>query len=1250
MNVRRVAIIWAVLLCGAGVPGARAQVGTTTDILTGVVTDETGAPLAGAVVEAQSIESEITRRVRTDSQGRYTILFPDGGGAYQMTARYLGMRPEQVTLQRFADEDRLEWNPRLAAAAIVMDTLTVRAPPRAVIVPDLPTPGSTERAFTEEMLSRLPLDQEDLNALASLVPGVVAMEATDSTAAAYSVGGLRLDANAFTVDGLNFGGSSLPQEGLRSTRVITGTYDVSRGQFSGGLVASTTRGGSNMIQGSSGYALRDQALAFGVDSSSPFAQGFTQNQLSGGLGGPLAKDRLFWFASGQARLRSDAQQTLLSATPTDLERLGVLPDSVDRFVTTLGALGVSPTAVQPQGGRATDNYSGLLRLDYLINNAHTLTLRGDWHHSRQDPARLSPLALPQTGGLSGGSGGGGMVSLTSRFGMHVINQVQTYLSRSVQNSEPFLTLPAGRVQVGSQLPDGSIGVGDLSFGGSTGMPSSARTTGIQATDEVSWLPGAARHRVKLGAYLQAQASSNLNSANTTGTFTFNSLADLAANTPASFTRTLAPADRLSHALDYAFYAADIWGPTRRFQVTYGLRLEGSSFVDPPAYNAVVDSLFGLRTDRLPAEWHLSPRAGFTWTIGGSPFGGIRAPQQPALIVRGGVGEFRSPIPGNLVTAAQASTGLPSSEAQIVCVGSDVPLPDWSAYAADPGAIPDACTGGVSGLTSTPNPNVALFAPGFTAPRAWRASLGLQKNLTQILRLSVDAGYTRGTSQYGFRDLNLVATPAFTVGDEGGRPVYVPAGTIDAATGAVPFTASRVDTALGQVIEVGSDLASEAEQFTFSLAGVTRHGAILQIAYTLAFTRDQSSASRFGLQGFASATTAGDPNVREWAASDFDRRHAFLGVVTYPFGADLELTGIGRLSSGAPFTPMVASDINGDGARNDRAFIFDPAGSTPEAAAMGRLLASADPRVAACLASQIGQVAQRNSCRGPWQGSFDMQLNYRPDLLALHRRLTVSVVTVNLLRGVDELVHGSANAAGWGLTLRPDPNLLYVTGFDPATHAFTYAVNERFGATGSGANALRAPFQIGIQARFTIGPDRMQAALDQLRGLRGGGGFGGRGGFGGGFGGMGRPGGAFAGAAAGGAGFAERLASLLPNPPAQVLELRDTLRLTPGQVTLLEAARDSLGSRTKAVAAALQALTDSVQSATQQAQRGSSTPDFRGLFTLLRPKLEEARANVREALEAVHAILTRDQWNRVPDRIRNPRTGPPRGAGARPPER
>jgi hypothetical protein len=249
---------------------ADGQVGVTTDILTGVVTDETGAPLVGAVVEAYSLETQITRQAWTDRRGRYTILFPDGGGAYRITARFLGKQPQRTTLQRYADEDRLIWDVRLTSAAVVLDELIVQGPPLPVRAPDPPTPGSNERMLTPDFLARLPVDQLELAGLAALVPGAVLVSATDSTAAAFSIAGLRLDANAFTLDGATFGGGSLPQDGLRNSRVVTSTYDVSRGQFSGGLIASTTRSGTNAVQGSSGYSLRDDDLSLDREADSPF--------------------------------------------------------------------------------------------------------------------------------------------------------------------------------------------------------------------------------------------------------------------------------------------------------------------------------------------------------------------------------------------------------------------------------------------------------------------------------------------------------------------------------------------------------------------------------------------------------------------------------------------------------------------------------------------------------------------------------------------------------------------------------------------------------------------------------------------------------------------------------------------------------------------------------------------------------------------------------------------------------------------
>jgi len=635
-----------------------------------------------------------------------------------------------------------------------------------VRAPDVPTPGSAERALTPELVARLPLEDNDLNALATLVPGVIGIGATDSTAAAFSVAGLRSDANAVTLDGLNISTSSVPQEGLRTTRVVTSTYDVSRGAFSGGLVAATTRGGANVVQGTSAYTLRDQALAVTTDENSPFAQGYTQNQLSGGIGGPLVRDRLFVFASGQARLRDDAQMSLLDATPTDPERLGVRPDSVARFLAALQGMGLSPTSVRPSDTRSTDNLISLVRLDYIASNSHTITLRGDWRWGSQHPSRIQPLSLPQVGGSTSNSGGGVMTTVTSRFGVHIINEAKVYPSVSHQDGEPFTVLPSGRVLVASDLsgsPVPGVAVGTLVFGGNAGLPSGSRSMSLEVADELSFMPGTGVHRFKLGASAQITHSTTQPAANRLGTFTYNSLADLEADQPASFSRALVVAARAASSRDYTAYAADVWRASPALQLTYGVRLEGSRLANPPPFNPDVATDFGRNTARLPHEWHLSPRAGFTWTLGA--MGG--AGTQPAFIIRGGAGEFRSPVPTGLVASAQSATGLAGSATELICIGSGVPVPDWSAYAADTTAIPDNCASGGPPLAPETRP-VVLFADNYQAPRAWRATLGVQHNLTRLLHLSVDAGYTRGVHQYGFTDLNLVATPQFVLGNEHNR--------------------------------------------------------------------------------------------------------------------------------------------------------------------------------------------------------------------------------------------------------------------------------------------------------------------------------------------------------------------------------------------------------------------------------------------------------------------------------------------------
>jgi hypothetical protein len=338
----------------------------------------------------------------------------------------------------------------------------------------------------------------------------------------------------------------------------------------------------------------------------------------------------------------------------------------------------------------------------------------------------------------------------------------------------------------------------------------------------------------------------------------------------------------------------------------------------------------------------------------------------------------------------------------------------------------------------------------------------------------------------------------------------------------------------------------------------------------------------------------------------------------PLNSAIEVTSIARLSSGAPFTPLVASDVNGDGARNDRAFIFDPSqtADTAVANAMRRVLANSSSSVRDCLLGQIGSVAARNSCTGPWQPAFDIQLNIRPNVWGLDRRLTLSIVTTNLISGIDEVLHGENGAHGWGAVRLPDPTLLFVRGFDQSTNSYIYSVNERFGSTAASAAAFRVPFQIGFQGHFALGPDRTR---DRLRAAFGGG----RGG---------RAGDQQTTGPGSASDFASRLGRGFTNPVTGIITLKDSLHLTPEQVAQLQP-----------IAAQLDAKNDSIQAQIRKKiDDAGSNADPRALLLSIRPRLTDARQAREHALDAVKKILTQAQWNSLPDQLKSTgRGGPPR---------
>src|SRR6185312_11601540 len=566
---------------------------------------------------------------------------------------------------------------------------------------------------------------------------------------------------------------------------------------------------------------------------------------------------------------------------------------------------------------------------------------------------------------------------------------------------------------------------------------------------------------------------------------------------------------------------DVWRSTPNLLITYGARGEATRFVDAPAYNPAVEQLFGVRTDRMPDPIGVSPRLGFLYNVPGSR-------GRPLGSVRGGIGEFRNLIDPTLLAASSASTGLPNGATQLACFGSAVPAPNWAAMEANAAAIPSQCASGAGSSFSDPASIVRAIAPDFTATRSWRANLAWSGTaLKSPYTLEVTASHN--LNQRSTRDLNFSGVPRFVTSDEA-RPVFASARDIVPSTGVVSPVDARVSSSYGAVDEGVSDLRSESRQLSLTIRpylgrNMPRYLGDFIIGYTLASVRDEE-------RGFDFATF-GDPSQRDWARGALDARHQFVvqGVIHAAPGMNLYVSG--HLQSGLPYTPMVRTDVNGDGIANDRAFVFDPARTTDLTLASGMrsLLANTSAGARDCLLRQLGAAAARGSCEGPWSASLNTSLFISGDQVLNMPRVGVTIGLANVLGGLDQLLHGSNNLRGWGTTPAPDPVLLDVRGFDATTERFLYAVNPRFGSTSTSSNTIRAPFRLTLDVSVDLAPPQTKQQMDRWLGEAG------------------------RGAHVSSDDLVRRFQRTVPDPYAEVIQQADSLLLTQQQIVELQRADD-----------------------------------------------------------------------------------------------
>ncbi|MGH7573046.1 MAG: hypothetical protein ACREMK_14570, partial [Gemmatimonadota bacterium] len=534
-----------------------------------------------------------------------------------------------------------------------------------------------------------------------------------------------------------------------------------------------------------------------------------------------------------------------------------------------------------------------------------------------------------------------------------------------------------------------------------------RAWSIRVRDELS-LPWGADHVLVLGAEAERFRSERGGVRGGYGIWTFSSLNSLEMGVADRFEirRDFGSAGVPMSGGQYGAFLGDEWRASDRVSITMGLRADLLDVEGHAPYNALVDSVFGRRTDEMPhPRVHFSPRFGFTWDLFGTGSDQLR----------GGVGMFTGRPPLAWLHPGLFNYGVGIGVLRCGSRSTDAGPPP--PFVPDYRAAPTACATG-PGLTTAPLGDVDLLDRNLRMAQSLRASLAYDRLLPWGLVATSEALFTRYLSDFMFVNLNLEGPQAL---DRFGRVLY---GTSSPGGIATPELRSEFSGVI--------DLRNTSRNYSYQLSTrVERRfaGSIAAAAsYTYSRTRDVQSPSRVNRPGTAlwadARAVSGRHDDPSRGISLNDLPHRVVAAVTYTapwprWSTDFSFLYVGE--SGSPFTYLAGGvggrgDLNADGSNaNDPIYVprnasdpgeilFDGRSDAPGAdnspEAQGERMAVQQAAFESfiertpCLRRQRGRILERNTCREPWSHATIASLRQRIPLG--NRALEVELQVFNVL--------------------------------------------------------------------------------------------------------------------------------------------------------------------------------------------------------------------------------------------------------------
>jgi hypothetical protein len=914
-------LLTSLLLVAPSILQAQAQ--ATTGVIRGTVSDSAGAPIAGALVTFRHRETNAQRTLNTNASGVYaaTLLRV---GLYDMTARALGFREARRDSVSLRLGETVGINFALAPQAVQLEELTVSAEPTV----DATSSESATR-LSVEAVEGLPNNGRNIFNFTTLTPNVATVQGPDGDE--LSIGGQRGIHNNVSVDGADFNnpffgeqrGGQRPAftfnlDAVQDFVVVSDGANAEFGRSGGGFVNIITKSGTNEFRGSAHYFGKYDDLSADFSHSFPsggttgFTPDFAQHQFGATFGGPIIRDKAFFFLAYDQQEYNETKQT---------DRISAIDPALLTFVDTAFSRALSGDFGPIS--RTNDANAFLAKLDFRLSQNHNASLKYNYTNSRQENGTFDvDFWGRSSNGLERDFSHAVNGSLTSLFSSSLSNEFRFQWARE-DRPRPY----EGPINpsTGRPFPDTDIGfVGPSGFGGyRIGMPFfipvDAHDYRFQVLDNVSLVSG--NHLFKFGGewnrtgvtqtfrgfgngriaftsvpgFLNYVANGN-QYVECTDTLTNITTPSLTGSCTALNTVISGPvALYLQQAgiggltvdeagtqtiiqNELALFLQDSWRPRPNLTLNYGIRWEAQ--IQPDLITPIPDLFYAPLIGQtsttpagtfefpgngtIPSDYSMfQPRLGIAYDLKGDS----------KQVIRANAGLYYARIPGLNLASSRSTDG---SRGQTIFRNSALtpilgPPPVYGELLPSPAGGPF-------------EPGVFVFDKDFQNPRTFTATLGYEHDVGA--GVAVGVSYTHARTDHLTRFFNA-NDPVF------GNDTAGPWSTLYAPGGA---------PGLGVLTVVQSTAKSRYNGITAELRRAAGSRLQFQLNYTLSFDKADDDNER---DPFTFRYARADSLEREYNWSDRDQRHRFNAWVLAILPGEIYMNN--RLSA---YSAQPASEVCG----------------------------------------------------------------------------------------------------------------------------------------------------------------------------------------------------------------------------------------------------------------------------------------------------------------------------------------------------